>query len=815
MLSDLRIAWRVLSKERSLSLLAVLVLTLGIGGVATQFSVINGLMLRPPAFPHAERLMDVSLFNTTQNRAVGGAATADYLDWCAAQQSFEELASYGARLSINVTYQDTPRRYGGVYVTHSFFRTLGVAPMLGRDFTATDDQQGAAKTIIISHQIWQTDFGGMTGIIGQPVQVNGRPGTVIGVMPPGFSFPLNEQLWTPMFQEFPPVARNNPQGFGGAVLGRLKPGVSIDQATAEFTAFAKRTAAEFPQTHQNLTAVQVAPFAESFIGTQLRQTVFMMFGAVVVVLLIACVNVMNMQLARAGRRTRDLAVCSALGASRVRLLRQMLIESLALSVTGAVGGTLFAMWATDVLLQQARALRAPPPAWVTFDLDWRVLATTIGVTVGAALLSGLVPAWLASRSSPLDLIREGGRGGTSRRVNVLIRSLVILQIALTAALLIVSTFMVRSIVNQQRINWGYDTSAVLIARMTLFQADYPTPQALGQFYEKTLQALRADPHFSDAALTTRFRLAISQNGNYEVEGAAAPDERARPNAAIEPISDGYFAALGLRMLDGRDFTSADAFDRPPVAIANTAFARRHFGNDSPLGRRVRLGGGNNLGQWITIVGVAPDTRMQGPYDGQSDGAGIFLPLAQSTQRWITIVVRGRGGAPATWADPLRQNMARLDRNLPIYMIDTAATLIDATLAQNRLLASLFSIFGGVAMLLAAVGLYGVMSFAVSQRTNEYGIRMALGADPRRILKMILKQGAVQLGLGLALGLSLALALVIVGGAIMQNFLFQVSRADPLVWGSAVVLLTIVTLLACLAPARRATRVNPVEALRAE
>ena len=208
MLSDLRIAWRVLSKERSLSLLAVLVLTLGIGGVATQFSVINGLMLRPPAFPHAERLMSVSLFNTTQNRAVGGAATADYLDWCAAQQSFEELASYGARLSINVTYQDTPRRYGGVYVTHNFFRTLGVAPMLGRDFTATDDQQGAAKTIIISHQIWQTDFGGMTGIIGQPVQVNGRPGTVVGVMPPGFSFPLNEQLWTPMFQEFPPLPRS-------------------------------------------------------------------------------------------------------------------------------------------------------------------------------------------------------------------------------------------------------------------------------------------------------------------------------------------------------------------------------------------------------------------------------------------------------------------------------------------------------------------------------------------------------------------------------------------------------------------------------
>jgi predicted permease len=595
----------------------------------------------------------------------------------------------------------------------------------------------------------------------------------------------------------------------------LKPGVSIDQATAEFTASAKRFAVEFPQTNGNFTATRVAPFAESFVGTQLRQMMFLMFGAVVIVLLLACVNVMNMQFARAARRTRDLAVCSALGASRWRLLRQMLAESLALAAAGAAAGTLFALWATDAVLRQARALPTPPPSWVTFTVDWGVLGVTIGVTVGAALLSGLLPAWLASRSRPLDLIREGGRTGTGRRVNLIIRSLVVLQIALTAALLVVSTFTVRSIVNQQRINWGYDTSAVLLARMTLFQSDHPTPQALGLFYDRTLRALRADPHFSDVALTTRFRLAISQNGSYEVDGRALPDDRSRPNAAIEGISDGFFSALGLKILDGRDFTPEDAFDRPPVAIVNSAFARRHFGNESPLGRRVRLGQGNNPGPWLTIVGVAPDTRMQGPYDGRSDGAGIFQPLAQAPQRWITIVVRGRGGAPATWAEPLRQTMARLDRNLPIYLIDTAARLIDETLAQNRLLASLFCIFGGVAMLLAAVGLYGVMSFAVSQRTNEFGIRMALGADPRMILRMILRQGAVQLGLGLVPGLSLALTLVILGGAFMENFLFQVSRADPLVWGSTILLLALVTLLACLAPARRATKVNPVEALRAE
>ena len=494
MLSDLRIAWRVLTKERSFSLLAVLVLTLGIGGVATQFSVVNGLLIRPAAFPHAERLMSVSLFDTTRNRAIGGASTADYLEWRAAQQSFEELASYGARLSINVTFQDTPRRYGGVYVTDNFFRTLGVAPTLGRDFAATDDQPGAAKTIIISYEIWQGDFGGITNIIGQAVSVNGRPGTVIGVMPPGFSFPFNEQLWTPMFTEFTPRPRTDPQGFGGSVLGRLKPGVSSEQATGEFTAFAKRAAVDFAQTNGTFTAVQLTPFAESFIGAQLRQIVLMMLGAVVVVFLIACVNVMNMQFARSARRMRDLAVCSALGASRWRIVRQMLIENLMLAGAGAAGGTLFATWATDALHQRASSFPTPLPAWVSFDLDGRVLAATIAVSVGAALLSGLLPAWFASRSSPLDLIREGGRTGTSRRVNLIIRGLVVLQIALTVALLIGSTFMVRSIVNQQRINWGYDTSAVLIGRMTLFQADHPTPQALAQFYERTLQALRADPH---------------------------------------------------------------------------------------------------------------------------------------------------------------------------------------------------------------------------------------------------------------------------------------------------------------------------------
>jgi predicted permease len=815
-MNDLGLARRVLMKERSISLLAVLVLTLGIGGVATQFSVVNGLMLRPAAFPQPERLLSLSFMDTARNRAIGGASVADYLDWRASQQSFEEIALYGARLSINLTFAGVPRRYGGVYVTHNFLRTLGVTPMLGRDFTAADDQAGAPKTVIISHQIWQSDFGGSSTIVGEPVHINGQIGTVIGVMPPGFSFPFNEQVWAPVFPEFPPRARDDPQGFGGAVVGRLMPGATAESAASEFTTLAQRAARDFPETNRTFTAVQVTPFAEAFLRPQLRQIMLVMLGAVVVVLLIACVNVMNIQFARAARRTHDLAVCSALGASRWRLLRQMLVESLVLAACGAAGGTLFAAWATDVLLRQARTLPTPPPSWVTFDLDWRVLALTIGVTTVAGIISGLAPAWLASRSRPIELLREGGRGGTNRRVNVIIRGLVVLQIALTTALLVVATFMIRSIVNQQRIDWGYDTRRVLAARMTLFQADHPTPAALGQFFDRVLQTLRSDRHFAHVALTTRFRLAISANNTCEIEGETYPDVRSRPAVAVEPVSDGYFDALEMRILAGRDFGAGDTLDRPPVAIVNTAFVRTHFGGATPLGRRVRLATGPNAyGPWLTIVGVAPDTRMQGPYDGQSDGAGIFLPLAQAPQRWVTIVVRGRGGAPIAWTEPLRQAMARVDANQPIYMVNTVDQLIDEALAQNRLLAALFSIFGGVAVLLAAIGLYGVMSFAVSQRTNEFGIRMALGADRQKILRLILGQGAVQLAVGLGLGLSLAFALVTLGRAFMENFLYQVARGDPLVWGATIALVAFVTLLACLAPARRATRVNPVDALRAE
>lgn len=812
---DVRFAGRFLAKDRGFSVLAVLVLALGIGGVATQFSVINGLLLRPPSYPQADRLMALSLVDPPGIQAGAPIAFSDYLAWREAQRSFAELAAYVPRLSINLTQREIPRRYTGAYVTHNFFRTLGVAPALGRDFTADDDRENAARTVIISHEVWQNDFDGAADVVGQAVRLNGRSGTVIGVMPPGFGFPLNEQAWSPLFAEFPVQARGAGQVGTAALLARLREGVTAAQAAAELTDLARRLAAETPGSNRPLTAVAVAPFTEAFLGREVRQVMFFMLGAVVVVFLIACVNTMNMQFARATRRLRDLAVCSALGASRARLLRQMLLESLLLATAGALGGAALAGWATEALLRHARTLRAPPPSWVTFDLDGRVVAVLAVITVGATVLSGLVPAWFASRSQPLEMLREGGRSGPGRRVSLAIRGLVVLQIALTAALLVVSSFMIRSIVNQQRIDWGYDTKSVLTARMTLYQADYPG-STLPQFYDRTLQNLRTDPHFSHAALSTRFRLAIPTNLPCEIEGASDGTGLLRSQVAVEGVSDGYFATLGLDLVAGRDFSASDTAGGLPVAIVNQAFARKYFSRENPLGRRVRLVPANNAaGRWLTIVGVAPDTRMQGPADGRSDGAGVFQPLSQAPQRWITLVVRGHAGDPMTLAEPLRRAMATAEKDLPIYLVNTAAFVIDETLAQNRLLASLFVIFGGVAMLLAAVGLYGMMSFAVGQRTREYGIRLALGAGAWQILRATLREGTVQLGLGLALGLASAVALVAMGRAFMQEFLYQVSAADPIVWGSTALLLSVTALSACFFPARRAAKVDPMIALRAE
>src|SRR5213593_4904186 len=414
---DVRIGLRVLFKEKSFCFLAVLVLALGIGGATTQFTVVNATVLRGFSFPYPEQLMSVGLIDPqasaqNNNFGLGNIPTAqDYEDLRAAQQSFAQMAGYLSGSTINVTYKNNPQRYTGAYITEDLFRIIGVSPIMGRDFTADDNKPGSEKVDILSHEIWKRDFNGDPNIVGQSVRINGKAATIIGVMPPNFKFPFSDQLWVPLYNEFPPIPRGQlvigANNAAPAIMGRLKPGVTIDQVNAEFVGLARRLAQENPKTNQNLTSASVQPLLHSMVGPQFRQTVWAMLAAVILVLLIACVNVMNMQFGRAALRTKELAIRGALGATRWRLVRQMLTESLVVAAFGAVFGILLAYWAVDLFTRAMSALPFPLPYWIQFTIDGRVLAFTVAITVVATIVSGLVPALLSAHGNPAEMMKEG------------------------------------------------------------------------------------------------------------------------------------------------------------------------------------------------------------------------------------------------------------------------------------------------------------------------------------------------------------------------------------------------------------------------
>ncbi|PYM00504.1 MAG: hypothetical protein DMF19_09320 [Verrucomicrobia bacterium] len=549
---DVRVGLRVLFKEKSFCFLAMLVLALGIGGATTQFTVVNAVVLRGFSFPHPEQLMSVGLIDPqasaqNNNFGFGNIPTArDYEDLRAGQQSFAKMAGYLSGSTINVSYKNNPQRYTGAYITEDLFKIIGVSPIMGRDFTADDNKPGAEKVAILSHEIWKRDFNGDPNIVGQSVRVNGKAATIIGVMPPNFKFPFSDELWVPLYNEFPPVPRGQlvigANNAAPAVMGRLKPGVSVDQVNAEFVGLARRLAQDNPKTNSTLTSANVQPLLKAMTGPQLRQQVWGMLAAVILVLLIACVNVMNMQFGRAALRAKELAIRGALGATRWRIVRQMLTESFVVAAFGAVAGVLLAYWGVDMLIRATNSLPFPPPYWIQYRIDSPVLVFTVAITF-----------------------------------NIITRVLVVAQIALTAALLIAATLQIKSIRNQVTLNYGYDESAIYTARMGLMEGAYPTQDARRGFFLRAVRALRANPQFESAAMSDRFRMTFAGQGQYEVDGQNYTTERDRPRGNFESVSDNYFATLGLRILEGRDFTLDDADTKQPVAIVNTSFARKYYG----------------------------------------------------------------------------------------------------------------------------------------------------------------------------------------------------------------------------------------------
>jgi predicted permease len=826
---DVRVGLRVLFKDKAFCFLAVLVLGLGIGGATTQFTIINAIVLRGFSFPHPEQLVSVGLIDPkasdqNNNFGVGNIPTAqDYEDLKATQKSFSMMAGYLSGSTVNVTYKNNPQRYTGGYVTEDFFKIIGVSPVLGRDFTAEDNKPGAEKVTILGDEIWRRDFGADPNIVGQSVRINGKAATIIGVMPPNFKFPQAEELWTPLYNEFPPQPRGDlrlgASNNAPAVLGRLKPGVTLDQANAEFVALARHLAEDNPKTNQNFTSASVQPLLNAFTGVQFRQQVWGMLAAVILVLLIACVNVMNMQFGRAALRAKELAIRGALGATRWRLVRQMLTESLVVAVFGAIAGVVIAYWSLDFFVRAINTLPFPAPYYWRFTIDGSVLVFTVVITLLATIASGFIPAFLSARGNAAEIMKEGGRGNSNRLVNVITRVLVVAQIALTAGLLIAATLEIKSIRNQMKLDYGYDENAVYAARMGLMEGAYPNDDARREFFKRAVRSLRANPQFDSTAMSSRFRMTFDAQGQYEVDGQNYLTDRDRPRGNFESVSDNYFVTLGLKILEGRDFTVDDVDAKHSVAIVNASFARKYWGNQSAIGHQVRIFNPGQPQAWRTIVGVVPDTLMQGPFDQQTESVGFYMPLlgASPAPQFCTILARPRAGQRADTLGPaLSRAVAELDSNLPTYFAGTPGRFHNEILSGNRIIATLFTIFGIVAFILSAVGLYGVMSFSVNQRTQEFGIRMALGADAARIFQMVMTQGAWQLGIGLLVGAGgIALLLGVVAAAALKNILFKVNALDPTIYFAVSGLLTLVAAASCFVPARRATRVDPMVALRYE
>jgi predicted permease len=829
---DLRIGLRVLGKERSFCALAVIVLALGICGVTTMFSVVNAVMLRGFSFPNGGRLVNVLFVDPTTlsqpNGPNGTMSAMDYTEIAPKQKSLEMMAAYLNGSTVNATIDNRPVRYTGAYTTENFLRILGVAPMLGRDFRAEDNQPGAEKVAIIGYGIWQNDFGGSPSALDRVVRINGKPARIVGVMPRGFAFPQNEQIWIPLFSEFPARPRNDPQAINPAVLGLIKPGVSLDQASAEFTSFAKQFAAAYPDSNSRFPAGQIQRLIDTFTPNQLKGTLLVMLGFCVGVLFIACANVMNMQFARATVRARELAIRSSLGASRTRLVRQMLTESLLLAGIGTVVGVGLAYLAVGWLTAATHNLTNPIPSWITFDIDPVVLGVTVAAMVVAAAASGFLPAMSASRTNSADMLRDTGRGNTSRFVAFASRGLVVFQILVTCVLLVGSFLQMQSILRQQTIDYGYNTRGLLSARMGLMDGDYPSQEARKLFYDRLIESMSANREYEAVALTNRFRMTFSGNGPVEIEGKTYQPDETRPGANFEQVTGGYFAVTGQKLLAGRTFTSEDLDSRQPVAIVNDEFAKKHFGAVNAVGRRFRTYTGKSRppSPWREVVGVVSTVRMQPPFNNAGqDNTGFYVPYYSSffgpaqpnptISQFATLLVRPRGVAPETLTTSMYRDVQKIDPNLPLYFVGTPASQIDTFIAQNRIVATMFTVFGLVAMVLAAVGIYGVMSFSVNQRKSEFGVRMALGADRVRILTMVLRQSSVHVAIGLVTGLGLCMFAAMFAGTQIRSVLFNVDPGDPIIYSGVGAIVVVVSLSATLVPARRATRVDPMIALRAE
>jgi predicted permease len=800
-LRDVRYGARSLRKSRGLTAVAVLALTLGIGLTTTMFSIVYGALIKGMPFPEADRLVAIARQNLSRsNNLIQQMPTLDFLDYRAQQRSFSSIAGYRAG-TVNISGAEKAERYDGAWVSAELFQVLQVQPLIGRPFTRAEETPGNGNVAILSYAIWQDRYAGDPSIIGKSLRANGVPYTVIGVMPAKFGFPDQQAIWMPLEVDAAKVQRG--RGEPLRVVARLKPGVSFDAANADVAAIARRIATDNKNTNEGLTAV-ARPIMETQIGPQPRRLLWTMLGAVFFVLLIACANVANLLLDRAAHRTKEVGIRTALGASRLAVVRQFLSEAIVLAAAGAVFGTLLAQ--VGVTLFNRAIADTNPPYWLDIRLHPPVLLFVVATAFIASLFSGAIPAYQSSRADINEILKDDSRGASSFRIGRLSRALVVFEIALSCGLLVASGLMVKSVAKLRTLDPGVATENIFTARVG-FPDTYTDSAARKRFFEQLTPQLSAVPGVQSVALTSQLPGTGSDGSPFAIEGKAYASDRDYPITQMLTVASGFFKTFEVVPVEGRAFTDDDKATSVPVVIVNQSFVRKHFGSGSALGRRIRLGPAESKEPWRTVVGVIPDIFTGDT--GNPRDAGILLPLLQNEQRFVSMAVRAPNAMALT--PQIRATVAALNADIPIYWVYPMKTAIEKNLWHIRVFGGLFMAFGFAALLLAGIGLYAVMAFSVSRRAREVGIRIALGARTSHVLRLVFRQGIIQLAVGITLGLGLAAGV----SQLIAAALFEVQPRDPWTFASVVAVLSAAGLLACYIPARRAARVDPLSAMRAE
>jgi putative ABC transport system permease protein len=799
---DLRHGARVLLRTPLFTVCTIAALAVGIGATTALFSVVHALLLKPLPYADAERLVVVWEHNLPRNRPRNVVSPANFLEWRERSRAFEGLAAF-TQNRVTLTGSGEPQELATLIVTADVFDVLGAGPMLGRGFAAGEDQEGASRTLVLSHAAWLRQFNGDVTVVGRPLTINGEPATVIGVMPRGFDI-----LGLPADAYIPFRLGAAARRFSGrslVALARLQPGVTRDQAQAELERVMGDLRREQPDFNTGWTA-NIVPLREQLVG-DVRLAVLVLFGAVAAVLLIACGNIGSLMLARAASRRRELAIRSAIGAGTGRLMTQLVCESLMLSIAGGLLGVLLASWILSGLASWV-STRLPVPLLSQVAIDPAVLAFAAGVTVFTTLICGLAPALGATGGSLVTALRDGASSVSGTARGRLIRQgFVVVEIALALTVLCGAGLLARSIAELQRVNPGFSADSALSLRVTLPQRSYPDSQAQHAFHTRVIEGLRALPEAAAVGGTSFLPLAgVGPATSFWRADAPQPPPDERPVVDARPVTAGYFEAMDIPLFAGRDVGEQDTQDREPVAVVNETFARQIFPGDNPIGRRFILNLGNNKPH--EIIGVVGDVKLAS-LDGEVRPTA-YLSSRQYAFGIMTYVVRTNGD-PARLAPAAVRVVRNIDPLLPVSAVRPLDEVFAESIARPRLTATAMTIFAGAALLLAALGVYGIVAYSVSQRTREFGIRVALGAKPAQIVGMVVRQNLKVVALGLAIGLACAIPAT----RLLRGLLFQVEPNDPGTFVMIAATLTLVAAVAAYLPARRGTRVDPVVTLKAE